>query len=377
MGRGDSPPGFLHFLAVGVPVALVLLLVLPTSALGSVATSTPRAPVASGYVEAPCQKLEQLPSPVCHVITVFLENQLAYKVMQTPYEGKTLIPNYAYAGDFYSIEHDSFPSYLAATAGYVTKFQHVMNRTNVVDLIRAKSPHLSWDAYMGGMIGKCNETVNPDYRTAHNPFGWYADIRNNKTYCAAHDVNMTYWNEAVAANQIPNYVFISPNVTDDCWKYGVKSCDLWLSKWLPPLMNTSWWNHTAMFITYDESILNDTRSVNGTVGGGHVYTILVSPFACKGYISHVKYDHYDLLTTTEWLLGLGRLAHGHQDNWTVDPPMQDLFCWPNGSVNQSFAGRGTILPGPVVSPSGAAPAGLLLLSSPSSIAVRVEREQGF
>lgn len=286
----------------------------------------------TGSSEAYCQKANNLPSPICHVIVMFFENQLDYSVLQTKFQGGVLAKQYADAGRMYSVEHFSFPNYLAATAGYVTNFQHPMNQTNVVDLLKAHQPALSWDAYMGGMSTPCNETPNADYRTAHNPFGWYADIANNRSYCRSHDVNMSAFTTAVATNHVPVYSFISPNVTDDCWKLGVRSCDAWLSQWLPPLMNDSFWAHTALILTYDESILSDNSSVNGTVGGGHIYTSIVSPYSCKGFTSKVHYDQYDILTTTEWLLGLGRLGAGHQDNWTQDPPMSDMFCFPNGTA---------------------------------------------
>ncbi len=144
-----------------------------------------------------------------------------------------------------------------------------------------------------------------------------------------------YWGVAVQDKQIPNYAFFSPAPVDDCWKYGLTSCDKWLHGWLTPLINKSAvFSHSVFFITYDEGWVNDTQSSNGTAkGGGHVALLAVSPYACKGNTSQVPYNHYDLLTTTEWLLGLGNLPNPAQNNWTADPPMKDLFCFPpsNGS----------------------------------------------
>ena len=59
----------------------------------------------------------------------------------------------------------------------------------------------------------------------------------------------------------------------------------------------------------------------------------------------IPYDTVSLLTTTEWLLDLGRT--GHNDSWTRSPPMTDLFTFDpiysvTGTVTSS---SGTVLAG--------------------------------
>jgi len=279
-----------------------------------------------------CKAALALPTPICHVMVVYLENQEFSAVMNTSFEGQYLAPHYALAGQYYSVEHYSFPNYLAATAGYVTNYQHLMNRTNIVNLIQNRTPAISWDAYMGGMPHACylDQNFTADYRAAHNPFVYYEDIWNNQTYCRNHDLPWNGWLKAVSAGKLPNYAFISPNTTNDCWKFGLASCDAWLQTWLTPLVNASFFKNTAMFITYDEGAPNDTLGVNNGTGGGHIYTVLVSPYACPGYVSQHQYNAYNLLTTTEWLLHIGTL--GIADNWTTAPPMADMFCFKNGTA---------------------------------------------
>jgi hypothetical protein len=96
------------------------------------------------------------------------------------------------------------------------------------------------------------------------------------------------------------------------------------------MLNQSFFNDSVFFITYDEGAFNSTLGANGTAGGGHVYTVAVSPYACTGFQSHYNYSHFNLLTTTEWLLGLNRT--GTNDSWSLHRPMTDLFCFPPGSV---------------------------------------------
>jgi hypothetical protein len=153
---------------------------------------------------------------------------------------------------------------------------------------------------------------------------WYKDVYANQTDCRANDVNLSAWSTDLAAGTLPTYGFISPNVTDECLKVGAY-CDPWLRGFLNPILNSSLFNSSVFFITYDEGAINDTLGVNGTPGGGHVFTAIVSPFACAASNSTVNYNHYNLLTTTEWLLHLGRLGVPG-DSWVMHPPMKGMFC---------------------------------------------------
>jgi phospholipase C len=92
--------------------------------------------------------------------------------------------------------------------------------------------------------------------------------------------------------------------------------DQWLSTLVPKIINSSSFATTAVFITYDEGSTNDT-----TGGGGHVPSILVSPFAKAGYVSHVEYSHYSLLATVEAIFDLGSLGR----NDASASAMGDLF----------------------------------------------------
>jgi hypothetical protein len=275
-----------------------------------------------------------LSTPICHVYILMDENQgRGWIIHHAPYQ-EYLATTYAVADQYYSLMHYSLPNYLADTSGKATNYKHIIPTTpphtgTIVDLLNAHSPALSWMAYMQSMPGPCDNISTHQYKTAHNPFIWYSSIYDNKTLCRAHDVGFSSFNSLVKAQNwsaLPNYAWFSPNSTDDCWLSGVKSCDPWLQSWLSPLINDTFFQSTAFFITYDEGPVNDTRGINGTVGGGRIFTALVSPYACAGYGSQVQYNDFNLLTTTEWLLGLGQL--GSNDSWTQHPPMKDLFCFP-------------------------------------------------
>ncbi len=359
--------GLTGALVTGVVILTIVMAMPSAGAFLSNAGAATSAPLVAA--EPPCQKAEGTPTPVCRVYVLFMENQPYYKVNNTPYEGRNLGPHYAVAAQFYSVIHYSFPNYLAATAGIETNYLHVMNRPNVVDLIKNHTPALTWDAYMQGMGRLCNPNSSSNYRAAHNPFVFYSDIWDNQSYCRAHDLTYVQWDSMLQQGNLPDYAFFAPNVTNSCWKSGLYYCDQALKYWLNPLLTQRPYlnSHVAWIITYDESLKNDTQSSNGTaVGGGHIYTAVVSPYACHDYYSQVHYNSYSILTTTEWLLGLGRIGHGAMDNWSVNPPMKDMFCF--NSTTTSGSGAGAVSGG-VLGDVGVAGS-----ATPAAIAIPAVRE---
>ncbi len=327
----------------GLAVVVAALFVSPAGVVGYGPSTTQTAQTSSQ-----CPTLN-LPTPICHVYILMDENQgRGYVLGHAPYQ-EYLANTYAFANQYYSLMHYSFPNYLADTSGRATNQVHIIPTRppytgTVVDLLNAHAPSLSWMAYMQSMPGPCDNVSTHEYKTAHNAFVWYSSIHDNKTLCRAHDVGFNLFNSLVKAKNwsaLPTYAWFSPNSTDDCWLSGEKSCDPWLKSWLAPLINDTFFQSTAFFITYDESAVNDTRGINGTVGGGLIYTALVSPYACMGTKVNTPYNDYNMLTTTEWLLGLGQL--NSNDNWTQHPPMKNLFCFPPGS-----GGSGPVLTHPNV-----------------------------
>jgi hypothetical protein len=203
---------------------------------------------------------------------------------------------------------------------------------------------------------------DPDYLvydTNHTPFIHFMSaftqfIGGNATaYCAAHVENLTGWDEALTNGTLPNYVWITPNDTDDDHECpptptncsgAIAHGDAWLRAFLNPFLNSSYFASSAILLTYD---YNDTGVYSSLPA--NVYFAAISPFAHQFYTSDVDYNPYNILTTTEWLLGLGHT--GHNDGWAQAPPMTDLF-----NFNPTFVLTGSVsnATGPV---SGATVAG--------------------
>ncbi|MGC2035391.1 MAG: alkaline phosphatase family protein [Thermoplasmata archaeon] len=290
-----------------------------------------------------------LPTPIHHVIVIMDENEENSTTLAEPYQGN-LSRNYGYAANFWSVHHNSETDYVGATGG-VTYTHWNLTYASLANLLDTAGE--SWAEYEESMPRVCD--VDPYtleaglYNPQHNPFVHFQYVSGSYSYCAQHELvfNSTSFEANLSAGILDNYTWITPNSCDD--GHGTNAtgmcptgpatntiADTWLSQFIPHVISSPLWNSTAVLILYDEGIsgtYGDDRPYGS--GGGHVYSVAVSPYARLGYESQIPYDTFSILTTTEWLLGLGRT--GQNDSWAVHPPMYDLF-----QFNRTYSISGTV-----------------------------------
>lgn len=274
------------------------------------------------------------PTPIHHVVTILLENEEASSVFEAgPYE-TYLAEHYTYTAEDYAVCHPSEPNYLALTGGSTfgrcgTDAYTVIDNESIADLIQLRG--LSWGEFAESMPVPCDTHNAYPYMVKHNPFVFYQDIVNNSARCDSHVVNFTAWNADVAANTVPNYAFITPNMLNDGHDTSVSYADAWLSGWLAPLLKQPFAKSTLFIVTYDEGATNNGYSVGNTsLWGGQIFTVFVSPYTRDGGLYAPPVSHYNVLTTTEWLLGIGSL--GNNDSVVDFPPMITAFHFPGAGT---------------------------------------------
>jgi phosphoesterase family protein len=321
-------------MAAAVAISLGFVL----SGFGSVVLIPRAGPGAPGMLVA---LVSPFPTPIRHVFLLMFENTEFGDVMRNGSYERSLASHYAQAGQYYSLEHYSLPNYLAVTSGTVSNFFKVVPTVNLGDLLNARN--LTWKGEEESMPVPCDSIDGTAYDLFHNPWVMYADIVNHPTRCANHVVNFTALNTSISTGHFPAYSFIVPNRTHDGHDTNVSVADTWLHGFLAPLINSTIFKNSVFFLTYDEGTSN--LGPQNTSGGGHVYFAAVSPYAAMGHNSSTQYTDYNILTTTEWLLGLGHT--GHNDNWTQYPPMKDLFSFPPTQKGVGGA-SGETLPAPVL-----------------------------
>jgi hypothetical protein len=284
----------------------------PTASPNSSPTSSPTASPTLSPTPSPTSS----PTPsltFSHIFTIVLENHDYTSIIgksDAPYLN-SLVSTYSLATQYYAIGHPSLPNYMALTGGSTFGISSdcttcSQNAPNIADQIEASGR--TWKAYMESMPSPCYIGNSPDglYAQKHDPFLYYDDIRTNNTRCTTHVVPFTQFTTDLSGNQLPAYVWITPNMCHDMHDCSVGTGDTWLSQVVPLILQSAAFTHGGLlFITFDEGETN-AGCCNNAVGG-QVTTLVISPRVKRGFQSTIPETHYSLLRTIEQVWGLSPL----------------------------------------------------------------------
>ncbi len=314
--------------AVGVAAAVVLLVAgcsAPQQATG--ASATPATP-AAGAVAAPAvpssgavpagtpggvvsptaaRPCVGAPAPVRwqHVVWIWFENKPATAVVgssSAPYLSG-LASACASATDDHGVTHPSLPNYLAATSGTTHGVTddagpaaHPLPGASLFSQVSAAG--LQWRGYDEAMPGPCATTSSGRYAVKHNPAVYYTDLRAD---CRRWDVGLDHLAADLAADRLPAFAFVTPDLCHDMHDCSVAVGDAWLRGMLPALLTSPAYQRgsTAVFITWDEDDGGPANSVP---------LLVVAPSVVPGTTIGDRLDHYALLHTTEHMLDLAPLG---------------------------------------------------------------------
>lgn len=274
-----------------------------------------------------------------HVFVIMMEN--------TGYDSLIGNPNapwinfaastYGLATHAFGVTHPSQPNYIAATSGstngVVDDNDTTLNAPNIVDQLEANGK--SWRAYMQS-YALCTTKLdhacgNQLYERKHNPFVSYQDVASNPARMA-NIVDFSQFSTDLSSNQVPDYVWISPDQchdmhgraapsTDPCNFNNIQGLittgDAFLNSTVNAIMHSqAWTGNSVIFITWDESDFTGTGPLgfgdtsgccDSTAGngGGHVVTLTISHSDHSARTSDVAFNHYSILATIEdgWQLG--------------------------------------------------------------------------
>jgi hypothetical protein len=159
----------------------------------------------------------------------------------------------------------------------------------------------------------------------HNPFVYFDDLVSwNGTTptpsqrCIDNVVDYSELDADLAAGDVADYVFITPNMINDMHDGTVKQGDNWLAREVPKILaSDAYKNGGVLIITADE----------GEGQGDDPPFLLASPLGKKGMISDVSYDTSSYLKTVQAIMGVEALPCGG-DNVASIATMDDLFTVP-------------------------------------------------
>ncbi len=296
-----------------------------------VSTATGPVGAASAAVPGPCGTLTydagHLPDYE-HVVVVMDEN-LSYVQLQ----GATTAPYLKSLGtacgsetNMHAATHPSQPNYMAATSGFATVLGTHTANDNIFHQAQAAGD--TWRGYDESMPSSCSASTAgaPAYKAGHNPAFWYTDLRTPTNTCKKNDLPITALDADIAADSLPTFAWITPNLCDDI--HWAAACgypkasriavgDTWLSTLIPRLtaMPSYQAGRTLVIVTFDEGGESGTNGADCTDPAyypGHqdcrIATFVVSPYVTPGASDASDQNLYSLLGTVEDVLGYPRLG---------------------------------------------------------------------
>jgi hypothetical protein len=290
-------------------------------------TATPTAGASTpAALPVPAPPLGAVPA-FSHIFVIVMENHEYGTVIGSPAAPyiNRLAASYGLATNYYAASHPSLPNYVALTAGGTFGIASdcttcFVNATNIADQVEASGR--SWKAYMEDMPTSCFMGAwSGNYAMKHNPFMYFLDVRNNPARCAAHVVPFTQFGVDMSRGQVPNFVWITPNMCNDMHDCSVATGDAWLGNVVPTIIGSAAFRDGGvLFITWDEGSTNVGCCAD--TWGGHVATLVISPKSIGGFRSSVAENHYSLLRTIEDAF---HVAHLGAAGWSSNVPLREYF----------------------------------------------------
>ncbi|KAF2436728.1 phosphoesterase-domain-containing protein [Tothia fuscella] len=338
-----------------LPDSLISIILLATCTTAQ-NTATGTAEVAAAAATAKSS------SPVSYVKGKAFDRIAIIWLENTDYDKAVGDPNLEYLAkkgitlsNYNAVTHPSEPNYIAAIGGDYFGVNHdafatiPSNISSVVDLLEDKG--ISWGEYQEDMPyagfeggGYQNQANGRNaYVRKHNPAVMYDSVARNAERLSR-TKNLTHFYKDLEANTLPQWMFITPNMTSDGHDTSVTVAGTWTRTFLDPLFdNKNFMNNTLVLITWDE---NHTYTQKNRVLG-----ILVGdsiPAEKAGSTDDTLYTHYSEISTVSanWdLHTLGRYDVGanvfsvvaaktgdQMRAWSGSPAFSDIF------FNQSYAG---------------------------------------
>lgn len=255
-----------------------------------------------------------------HFLQVWFENQ-DYSTIAKTAGFKDLLSQGILLTNFNAITHPSEPNYVAAVGGSNYGINNddyyniPANIPTIVDLLEKKG--LTWKEYQQNIpaVGFTGYKAGT-YVRKHNPLVIYDSVGLNATRLK-NIVGEGQLNTDIANNNLPNWMFFTPDMNNDGHDTGAAYAGNWLSNFYKnTLSQPNLLNNALILITFDENASSSKRN--------QVWSLLLGniPASLKGTTDNTYYTHFSSLKTVEENWDLGNL--GQQD---TNPSASNVFAY--------------------------------------------------
>ncbi len=303
--------------ATSAPPTLVLT---PINSATSTLTAVPPTATVLPTVSQPATATPLVPN-FQHIVIIMFENKEFGSVIgnqQMPHFNRLAV-EYTLLTQYYAIQHPSLPNYIALMGGETFGINTncndcFINATSLPDLIEASGR--TWKTYQEDMPEPCFIGSTLLYAQKHNPFIYFDPIRLNPERCTRSVVPLTDLQTDIAANSLPNFMFIKPNICNDSHDCSLRVSDAWLMNllgYLIPALDATGQSYFVAML-WEEGQGSHTCCGLPEPGGGRVPIVIQSPQAKNGFEDPTPYTHYSLLKTISEAWGLQYLGHAAEEN---------------------------------------------------------------
>jgi acid phosphatase len=251
-----------------------------------------------------------------HIVIIVFENKEYGSVIgsrHSPYFNVLALSNTLLSAH-YATTHPSLPNYLSIIGGDTFGITEdcedcFIDAPSLPDLIEASGR--TWKTYQEDMPEPCFTGSTTVYVQKHNPFIYFNPIRLDADRCKRSIVPFTRLDEDILAGDLPDFLFITPNLCYSAHSCSIEMADAWLDTLLDRLVPAlgAGGKPYLIVVTWDEG-QNDLSCCGlPDPAGGRIPTILISPQAKPGFVDPTPYSHYSLLKTIAEAWGLPYLGH--------------------------------------------------------------------
>ena len=240
-----------------------------------------------------------------HVIVIVLENKDRTAVIGSPSAPffNRMASRYATLTRYGGVAHPSLPNYLALVSGSTHGIRSdctscTVSGRNLADTL--ERAHLTWRGYAEDLprVGFTGP-YSGRYAKKHMPFLYFRDVLGSR---ARRDrvVPLTRFSRDLAADQLPSFSLVVPNLCHDMHDCSVRAGDRWLRSFVAPLLSSPSLAQSVIFVVFDEP--------TALVPSSAVPALALGPLVKPGSRYTPKTSHYGLLRTIEDAWGLPRLG---------------------------------------------------------------------
>jgi phosphatidylinositol-3-phosphatase len=257
----------------------------------------------SGHVARSVPTLATTVPRFGHIVVIVMENKSEGDVI-----GSADAPNfnrlasrYGILAHYSGVSHPSLPNYLALISGSTQGISDdctscVVSGRSLADTLPAAGR--TWKTYAEGLPrpGFTGASAGLYYAKKHVPFVYFRSVLTRPARLAR-VVPLKQLSRDLAAGRLPNFSLVVPNLCNDMHECSVEHGDVWLGRFLPPLLSNPQLQDGVVFVVFDEAN-----------SGNHVPAIALGPLVQPGSRFTRATSHYGLLRTIEDAWGLPRLG---------------------------------------------------------------------